>query len=171
MIVRFVGWIIIFVQFFVLTQFREQIMAAQTIFCAATSHTIYPFHVATLALLITVSPEQREIDLTKIILLHIAIFSAVYIEYQSPRWKRVAWVSVAWSIRWLSCQKFYDSPIRSSIKCILYIIIANLRQKYLNGNYFKCVWLVLVHEICWVVVPIQMMREIYYKKKKEFLIV
>jgi hypothetical protein len=171
MIVRGLGWIIIFVQFFITEKWREQVMAAQTIFCAATIHKTLPFHVATLALLITVTPKQTETEFTKIILLHIAIFSAVYIEYQSPRWRCVAWVSVAWSIRWLSCQTFYDSPIRSSIKCVLYIIIANLRQKYLDQNNFKCVWIILVHEICWVLIPIQMMREIYHNKKKELFIV
>tara|TARA_B110000090_G_C13316227_1_gene421653 strand:- start:629 stop:1153 length:525 start_codon:yes stop_codon:yes gene_type:complete len=174
MIDRFFGWIIIFVQFFVLPQFREQVMAVQTIFCAATIQAERrPFHVATLALLITVSPEQVETDLTKIILLHIAIFSAVLIEYKSQKWRFVAWVSVAWSVRWLGCQTFYDSPpARASLKCVVYIIIANLRQKYLDGNYFKDVWVVLVHEICWVIIPIQMMREIYRKKKKkDFFIV
>jgi len=167
MVTRIFGWVLIFVQFFVSGQLKEQVTAAQTVFCAATIGEIKPYHIATLTLVTSLGVEPSSIDTIGDILMHVAIFSAVYIEYHKPRLKTPVWVAVAWTIRWLNYNAFYESPVRSSIKCILYIIIANLRQKYLNGNYFKCVWLILVHEICWILVPIQLMREIYQKKKKE----
>tara|TARA_B110001452_G_scaffold106982_1_gene88633 strand:- start:739 stop:1257 length:519 start_codon:yes stop_codon:yes gene_type:complete len=167
MVTRIFGWILIFVQFFIIGQLKEQVIAVQTIFCAATIGKLKPYHVATLALVASLGVEPSPIDMVAFILLHVTIFSAVYMEYNNPRLKTAVWVAVAWTIRWLSYNAFYESSVRSSFKCILYIISANLRQKYLNGNYYKCVWILMVHEICWVLIPIQLMREIYQKNKKE----
>jgi|TARA_B110000208_G_C11782142_1_gene434268 hypothetical protein len=173
MILRAVGWILIFLQFFIDEKWREQIIAAQTIYCAATLRVLRPFHIATIGLIAASSAEIIETDLIRILLLHVAIFSALFLEYKARELKTIGWVAVAWSIRWLGSSAFYDSPIRSSFKCILYIIVANLREMYVDANYYKCLWILIVHESCWILVPIQLLREIYQAndQKKEIFIV
>lgn len=169
MLVRISGWILIFIHFLITETRREIVIAAQTIFCAVTIEEIRPYHIAT-GVLIAVSTASfhSNTDFIRLILLHVTILAAVILEYQSKfQLKYVAWISVVWIMRWLNCNSFYNSPIRSILKCILYIIISNLRQKYLDANYYKCIWIMLVHETCFIFAPIQLMHEIYRKTKKE----
>ena len=168
MITRIFGWVLIFLQFLTETLYREQIIAIQTIYCAWTIKKIRPYHMATIVLILILTVEIGSKDITRIVLFHVAVFSAVYIEYFEPQIRWISRVSVVWIIRWLAaCNEFYDSPMRSCTKCILYIIVANFRYKYLDGNFYKCLWILLVNELFFIVIPIVLLREIYQKKKKK----
>tara|TARA_B110000858_G_scaffold133394_1_gene151716 strand:+ start:680 stop:1201 length:522 start_codon:yes stop_codon:yes gene_type:complete len=168
MIVRISGWILIFIHFLITEEWRELIIAAQTIFCAATISKIHPYHIATGVLLAISSAYEKNTNLLQLILLHITVLFAVFLEYQQKvELKYVAWVSVIWTIRWLNCDYFYEQPIRACIKCLLYIVVANLHQKYLDANFFKCIWIMICHEFFFVLAPVQLLWEIYRKTKKE----
>jgi len=167
MITRFLGWVLIFLQFFTKTIWREQIIAMQTIFCAATANQIQPYHLATATLIVILSADPISTDMTKFILFHITVLSAVYIEYRLPSARYVSRTAVVWIIRWLgSCNDFYSDPVRSCTKCLVYIIIANFRLKYLNANFYKCIWIITTHEICLLILPIQLLREIYLARPR-----
>jgi hypothetical protein len=168
MIDRISGWILIFIHFLITEEWRELIIAAQTIFCAATISKIHPYHIATGVLLAISSASEKNTNLVQLILLHLTVLFAVFLEYQQKvEFKYVAWISVIWTIRWLNCDYFYEQPFRSCFKCLLYIVVSNLRQKYLDANFFKCIWIIICHEIFFVLVPIQLMNEIYRKTIKE----
>jgi|TARA_B110000879_G_C11049008_1_gene462014 hypothetical protein len=173
MIIRISGWILIFIQFLITEEWRELIIAAQTIFCAATIGKIHPYHIATGVLLAISSEAEKNTNLVQLILLHLVILAAVFLEYQQKvELKYVAWLSLVWTIKWLNCDYFYEQPFRSCFKCILFIIVSNLRQKYLDANFFKCLWILICHEILLLLAPAQLLWEIYRKtKKKETFIV
>jgi|TARA_B110000902_G_C14272165_1_gene573607 hypothetical protein len=166
MINRVIAWGIL-LGYFVLISYREEIIAAQTIFCAANLEKIYPFHFATIAIMVITDSDQTENEILRVILLHCAVCFAVAVEYLLPRQKYIAWTAVVWIVKWLNCTPLLQSPFRACLKCCIYIIVSNLRQKYLEANYGKCIWILLVNEIFLILVPFQLLHEIYYKKKKE----
>lgn len=156
----YIGWPLLFVHFFVLS---EQLLAVQTIVCALIQ-PYQPYHVATVVILfIHLTPHS--VEWVNLILYHLIIAAAVLLEYQG-KYQKVGWVCAAWSIYWLGSVDVH--PIRSCLRCLVFIFVSNARIKWAdNNNYLKTVWILLVHEVAWCVIPIQILYEIYSPASQE----
>jgi len=165
---RYVGWPLLFAHFFVKPFWREQLLALQTLICANDS--LQSYHAATFVLLFVNFVENVENDtVVQMILHHFVIYSAVLLEYYQ-KYSIVGWVCAAWSVRWLGCVNLYLSPERSCLRCLVFLLVANWQRKWSNGEnsiYRKVIWILLVHEITWCILPVQILYEIYFNKDVE----
>jgi hypothetical protein len=161
--IRYVGWPLLLAHFFVAPFWREQILALQTLICAATGMQSY--HAATLVLLFVNLAELGENDtIVQIALHHVVVALAVLMEYYQKD-RVVPWLCAAWSVRWLGSIHLYQSPERSCLRCVVFGVVANWQRKWSKGEegpYRKVIWILLVHETMWCVLPVQMLYEIYF---------
>ena len=161
-VIRYIGWPLLLLHFFVPIFWREQVLALQTVICAVTG--VQSYHAATVAILFVHLSEHNTVGWTHLILHHLVLVSAVLSEYKMPEYRRVRWVVVAWSVRWLGTADLYLNPVRAVLRCLVFLFVTNCRQQWssvIDNNYLKTVWILLVHELLWSVLPIQMLYEIY----------
>lgn len=164
---RYIGWPLLWVHFFVPLFWREQILALQTLVCAVTS--VQSYHAATVALLFVHLSEPNTVEWAHVVLHHAVLVSAVLLEYTMPEHCTVRWVVVAWSVRWLGTTNLYSNPGRSVLRCLVFLFVTNFRQQWstvTNNSYLKTVWILLVHELLWCALPIQMLYEIYSETRR-----
>ncbi len=164
---RYIGWPLLLVHFFVPLFWREQVLALQTMVCAVTS--VQSYHAATVAFLFVHLSEQNTVEWTHVVLHHAVLVSAVLLEYNMPEYCTVRWVVVAWSVRWLGTTNLYLNPERSVLRCLVFLFVTNFRRRWstvTTNNYLKTVWILLVHELLWCVLPIQMLYEIYSETRR-----
>jgi hypothetical protein len=161
-VIRYIGWPLLLLHFFVPIFWREQVLALQTVVCAVTD--VQSYHAATAAILFVHLSEQITVGWMHLVLHHVVLVSAVLLEYKMPEYRTVRWVVVAWSVRWLGTADLYLSPGRAVLRCLVFLFVTNCRQQWssvIDNNYLKTVWILLVHELLWSVLPIQMLYEIY----------
>jgi|FLMP01.1.fsa_nt_emb hypothetical protein len=161
-VIRYIGWPLLLVHFFVPIFWREQVLALQTIVCAVTS--VQSYHAASVAILFVHLSEQNTVEWMHLVLHHVVIVSAVLLEYKMPEYRTARWVVVAWSVRWLGTTDLYLNPGRAVLRCLVFLFVTNCRQQWstvIDNNYLKTVWVLLVHELLWCILPIQMLYEIY----------
>lgn len=161
-----VGWPLLILSFFTHEPYREQLLAGQTILCCIIQE-YHPFHTATIVSIVSYFTHQTDTQAAPatFILHHIIVICAVASHYIDVDYKAIIWVLTAWSTRWLGCQTFFDSPLRTLIKCILFKGITS--GPWANATGTKWCWLLFVHEIMWCLLPIQILYEVYHKKKEE----
>ena len=166
-VIRYIGWPLLLLHFFVPYFWREQVLALQTILCAVTA--VQSYHAATIAVLFVHLSEQTVADWMFIALHHVVIVSAVILEYKMPEYCTARWVVVAWSVRWLGTTDLYLNPVRAVLRCLVFLFVTNCRQQWssvIDKNYVKTVWILLAHESLWCVLPIQMLYEIYSENQQ-----
>lgn len=164
---RYIGWPLLLVHFFVPVFWREQVLALQTLVCAVTN--VQPYHAATVAFLFVHLSEHNTVEWAHVVLHHVVLVSAVLLEYTMLEYRPVRWMVVAWSVRWLGTTNLYLNPGRSVLRCLVFLFVTNFRQQWstvTNNNYLKTVWILLVHELLWCVLPIQMLYEIYSETRR-----
>lgn len=164
-----IGWPLLFIQFFMVEQ-AEQILAIQTIICAIVKPS-QPYHTATAIILLTHLTQHHSNEWVNIVLHHIVITAAVLMEYFLEKYSTVGWVGAAWSVYWLGVAKV--SPVHGSLRCLGFIVVSNAQKRWAhsNKNYLKSCWILLVHEVAWCAIPIQMLYEIYSEANSKTLVV
>jgi hypothetical protein len=166
-VIRYIGWPLLLVHFFVPIFWREQVLALQTVICAVTG--VQSYHAATVAILFVHLSERVLVGGLQLVLHHVVLVSAVLLEYKMPEYRTVRWVVVAWSVRWLGTADLYLNPSRAALRCLVFFFVTNCRQQWssvIDNNYLKTVWILLVHEMLWCVLPIQMLYEIYSETQR-----
>ena len=172
--IRYVGWPLLLLHFFLKSFWREQVLALQTLICASDS--VQPYHAATIVILFVNLVENVEkvenVELGAVVqmILHLLVVgSAVLMEYYQ-KYIVIGWVGAAWSVRWLGSINLYLSPERSCLRCLVFLLVANWQRKWSKteeGMYRKVVWILIVHEIMWCILPVQILYEIYFNKDVE----
>ena len=76
--------------------------------------------------------------------------------------------SLCWSARWLGTMLLFgprEHPLRGCVKCLLFFCVVYSRQSwglpYTILDAFKWCWILIVHEIAWTCIPVQMLYEVY----------
>jgi len=163
-----IGWPLLIIALFTHEPYREQLLAGQTIICCMTQE-IWPFHTATIVCVIMYFAHQHvTINAAAIVLHHIIVTCAVASQYIEQRqYKRIIWVLMVWSTRWLGTISVFDSPLRTTLKFILFQGVSTGPWSANESNGLKWCWLLFVHEIMWCLLPIQILYEVYYYKKNQ----
>lgn len=163
------GWPLLCVSFFMPRPIQEQCIAAQTLLCGLLSDQPCSFHVATIVVSVSYFIQQGHHDsVAALILHHIMVAIATVIQYTNTRWAPAMWTALCWSARWLGTLLLFgphEHPVRGCVKCMLFFCVVYSRQSWgapytLRGG-FKWCWILVVHEISWVCIPIQMLYEVY----------
>ena len=160
------GWPLLLLSLFAHEPYREQLLAGQTILCSIVRKQ-HNFHIATLIFLIFYF-SHRQTHFNNIqaeILQHVIVGCAVSSQYINSTYSIPIWTLAAWSTRWLSTYSIFDTPLRSMIKCIIYAIVTN--GPWHRKTDFKWCWVLFTHEITWLLLPIQILYEVYSKKKSD----
>jgi|TARA_B110000977_G_scaffold200605_1_gene291755 general stress protein CsbA len=167
MFTSFVGWPLLFIQFFLVDQ-AEQLLAIQTIVCAVVN-TYQPYHTATVVILFARLTQHHSHEWVNMLLHHIIIAAAVLLQYFSKKYSKVGWVCAAWSIYWLGYSSVY--PLQSCLRCMVFIVVSNAQKRWAqsNNNCLKTVWILMVHELAWCAIPIQMLYEIYSEDNSKII--
>lgn len=164
-----VGWPLLILSLFIDDPFREQILAAQTIVCALVQKR-KTFHLATLVFIVCyfTQPPVHEHPSYVLIIHHLVIIGAIVSPYLIPNYQFFTWVIMAWSIRWLGSISLFETPFRTSTKCLLYVVIVrgNWGMKSTQLAHKWC-WILFVHEVMWCFLPIQILYEVYAFRKKK----
>lgn len=159
------GWPLLCISLFVHEPYREQLLAGQTLLCSLFRKQ-HNFHVATMVFVIfyfTHRPVHGE-NVYAEILKHVVVACAVGSQYIDERYSVPIWTLAAWSTRWLSTTSIFDTPARSVVKCIIYAAVT--RGPWHKRADFKWCWVLFTHEIAWVLLPVQILFEVYNNKKK-----
>lgn len=167
MIWRVALWGLLVSHFFAAEPFREHIFAVQTVLCAIHSR-LTPIHIVTvfMAVIYFVQTEHRWIWWTFLVH-HVIVAGCVVGEYAFKEWRHWNWILLGWSVRWLSSLDIYDSPIRATIRCVVFGLVARGRFAKTFKDGFKWCWILLVHELAWAFLPLQMLYEVYMHKETE----
>jgi hypothetical protein len=163
-----IGWPLLLVQFFLIPFWREQVLALQTLICAMVKPQ-QSYHTATAVVLFVHLSKTLSDEWVNQILHHIIVAAAVLLEYFVQDYRLVGWVCAAWSVHWLGAAQI--QPIRSCLRYVVFLIVANARKRWADNNYYKTVWILLVHEVTWCIIPVQMLYEIYFQSIKKTLVV
>lgn len=169
MIWQVLGWPLICVSFFMPHTIQEQCIAAQTILCGIMADKPQSFHIATVVLVISYfTQEGHNNTMPALILHHIIVAVAILIQYTNTKWALLMWTALCWSARWLGTLLLFgprEHPLRGCIKCLLFFTVVYSRQSwgvpYAITDAFKWCWILIVHEIAWACIPVQMLYEVY----------
>lgn len=166
MICRLVAWVLLILHFFVHEPYREQVLAIQTLVCVLCKD-LKPLHIVTFFVIIIYFVETHHVWLLWSQCVHHAVVACCIVgEYYVKDWNFWPWLLLCWSIRWLSSVNMYDQiPVRASLRCIIFGLVAQKRFAKTFKDGFKWCWILLVHEAMWILLPCQMLFEIYKKKK------
>lgn len=158
------GWPLLIVSLFADEPYREQLIAGQTILCSMYPNA-HNFHTATavFVLFYFTHPYTHAQSIHALVLQHIIIACAVSSHYIVPKYNRAIWVLSAWSLRWLATSSIFDTPFRMCIKCALFAGISQGPWRSACG--MKWAWLLFTHELAWVLLPVQILYEVYSGKK------
>jgi len=160
-----IGWPLIVLSLFAREPYREQLLAGQTILCCMV-RKYQSFHTATIICVMIYFTHQHNIILPQsIILHHIIVVCTIASEYLDIQYKWVIWTLMAWSTRWLGTISVFDSPLRSTIKFIMFRCISNGPWAINETGGLKWCWLLFVHELMWCLLPIQILYEVYYHNR------
>ena len=166
---QFLGWPLLCVSFFMPTPIQEQCIAGQTLLCALLADQPQSFHVATIVVVISYFTQHKLHDsMAALILHHVIVAMAIVIQYARTRFAPFMWTALCWSARWLGTMLLFgprEHPLRGCIKCLLFFCVVYSRQSwgvpYTILDAFKWCWILIVHELAWVCIPVQMLYEVY----------
>lgn len=156
------------------TPYREQLLALQTVLVTAAPR-LEGFHTATaiVTLLYILGVTEMDSVLVPTVLHHVAVFVAVMSEFYFPEWRCSCWVLLGWSMRWMNPSNLYApgliGALRAVCRCVLFGAVS-----YTNFSVAKSVrwcWIFLVHESFCLLVPIQMLYEVYVLRQDHSQIV
>jgi hypothetical protein len=165
MLWEFGGWLLLLCHFFFPDPYREQLLAAQTVFIAFCPK-LMSFHVATgiIWLLYLLNLNESSLDLVVELAHHVAVFISVISEFYFKKWRWTCWIFLCWSLRWMNPSNIYvDHPLRAVLRCVLFGLVTQ-RNFSLDGSIRWC-WIFLVHEGFCILVPIQMLYSVYAVQK------
>lgn len=168
MIWRSVAWTLLIIHFCVHEPFREQLLAAETVICCLCSN-LTPVHIVSFFVIVIyfVQTSYEWIWWAQCIH-HAVVLICIFGEYVIKEWHCWTWVLLCWSIRWLSSiGMYYQHPLRSSLRCVIFGLVAQKRFAPTFKDGFKWSWILLVHEVVLFVLPLQMLYEVYKYKKTE----
>jgi len=169
--INLIGWPLLILSLF-LGQWREQIFVMQTVICTLVKQQ--PFHIATLLFLFLYFTQHSEqfTDYRMFVLHHVVVATTNILRYIDSTYQTTCWVIMCWSTRWLASIHFFAQPVRSCFKCLIFAAVLNGKwgqeRRFVDG--FKWCWILLVHEVALVALPVQMLYEVYSKKKNIDLI-
>lgn len=165
MICRHVAWLLLVLHFFLDEPFREQVLAIQTLVCVMC-HDLKPLHIVTFFVIVIYFVQTEHIWLLwSQCVHHIVVACCIIGEYYVKDWNFWPWLLLCWSIRWLSSVNMYHQhPLRASLRCIVFGLVAQKRFAKTFKDGFKWCWILLVHECALLVLPFQMLFEIYKRK-------
>lgn len=154
---------------------QEQFIAAQTILCCILSETPQTYHIATMIVVITFFTQQGHHDsIPSLILHHVIVCVAVIVQYTNAKYAPLVWTSLCWSARWLGTLLLFgphEHPFRGCMKCLLFFSVVYSRRSwglpYTIIDGFKWCWILVVHEIVWLCIPVQMLYEVYTHREGE----
>jgi hypothetical protein len=159
------GWVLLISHFWWDAPYREQILALQTII-STLAPSLMPFHLATVfvVFLYLVQLGDNVTEFVPLVLHHVIVFISVLSEYYFKEWRYTCAVVLCWSMRWMNPSNIYlEHPLRAMLRCILFGVLIS-RQFSLERAIRWC-WLFLVHESLYIFVPVQMLYEVYMKKR------
>ena len=156
MLWKHLAWFLLAAHFFD-EPFREQILAVQTLVC----HVSRPKTIAHRDFfcdchLLCANTTRMAIVVT----MYTPCCSRVlyYSEYFIKDWNFWPWLLLCWSIRWLSSVNMYHQhPLRASLRCIIFGMVAQKRFARTFQDGFKWCWILLVHECTLILLPFQML--------------
>ena len=159
------SWLLLATHYFLPEPYREQVLALQSVTCT-TLPSFDALHIASLFSVISFFIHaDAEATIPLFILHHIVVACCILSEYyfhENPYW---TWVILFWCIRWLSTLDTYDQhPIRSAIKFIMFAFVTRLQRAKTLKSGLKWSWILLVHEVAWCLLPVQMLYEVYVRK-------
>jgi len=163
-----IGWPFLILSLFLTEPFREQVLALQTIICTFFGKG-YTFQLLTLIFVISFFIEtQMHDNITVQILHHCIVLCTVIVQYIDNKHRYFCWCLLLWSVRWLGSVNIYDQPIRTSIKCIVLVLVLKGRwrpalERPLSEE-FKWCWVLFVHEFVCLLLPVQLLYEVYVCK-------
>ena len=163
------GWPLLCVSFFMPSPIQEQCIAGQTLLCGLLADQPQSFHVATIVVVISYFTQHGLHDsMAALILHHVIVALAIAIQYTRTRWAPFMWTALCWSARWLGTMLLFgprEHPLRGCVKCLLFFCVVYSRQSwgvpYTILDAFKWCWILIVHEIAWTCIPVQMLYEVY----------
>jgi hypothetical protein len=167
MICRPVAWTLLIVHFFVEEPIREQLLAMESIVCALCTE-LKPLHIVTFFVLaIYFIQTSYEWLLWSQLIHHIIVAACIIGEYYIEKWHFWSWILLCWCMRWLSSISiYYQHPVRSALRCIVFGFVAQKRFAKTFKDGFKWCWILLVHECALSVLPLQMLYEVYSAKSR-----
>ena len=148
---------------------QEQCIAAQTLLCCMLSDRPQSFHIATMVVVIAYFTQQGHHDsVTALVIHHLMVLLAVVIQYRKTKFAPLCWTALCWSARWLGTLLLFglhEHPVRGCVKCLLFFAVVYSRQSwgvpYVVADGFKWCWILVVHEVAWACIPVQMLYEVY----------
>jgi hypothetical protein len=147
------GWPFIFLHLYVPEPYKEMIIALQTFICAFLKKQNIPLTDSILAITLFViltyftQTEHIHQNVITILLHHTIVGIASISNYIINDWRYILWCILCWSIRWLSSINIYQqSPIRASVRIFMFFLLS--RKPF--GDPYRWYWILLVHEIVWV---------------------
>jgi len=162
MICRSLAWTLLVVHFFVKEPLREQILAVQTVVCSLCLE-LKPLHVVSFfVIVIYFLQTSYEWFLWSQCVHHAVVGACILGEYYFKEWHFWSWILLCWSVRWLnSISMYYQHPIRSAARCIVFGFVAQKQFAKTFKDGFKWSWILLVHELALLLLPVQMLYEVY----------
>jgi hypothetical protein len=170
-IVSYLGWVALWISFFCPPVQREQIIAVETLLCTFLPPSALHVVVVTFVLVYFTQTGHRS-ELWAAVAHHLIIALSVLVQYVDSDYRLRCWLALGWSSRWLGSFLIYDiHPLRECLKCVLFYIVVQCHKSwtfsntYDYKNSFKWLWVLFVHEIVWVCLPVQMLFEVYVSQK------
>ena len=171
-----IGWPFLILSLFLPEPYREQSLAVQTIICTFFNQ-MHTFQLMTFIFVLSYFVESKLHNIPSIQLLHhVIIICTVVVQYIEPKYQYLCWCLVGWSTRWLGSVNMFEQPFRTLIKCIMLLVVlkgkwrstVNLEWK----DELKWCWILFVHEIMCILLPIQILYEVYsHNEQKNVFIV
>jgi len=159
------GWVLLTSHFWWDAPYREQILAVQTVL-STFAPSLMPFHLATafVVFLYLVQLGDTVTELVPLVLHHVIVFISVLSEYYFKEWRYACCVVLCWSVRWMNPSNIYlEHPLRGMFRCVLFGAL--ISRRFSLESAMRWCWLFLVHEALYIFVPVQMLYEVYMKKR------
>mgnify|MGYP006085576901 CR=1 FL=1 len=164
MLWKFGGWGLLLLHFFFPDPYREQILAAQTVFVTFCP-TVMPFHMATgiIWVLYLLNLNESSVDIMVELAHHVAVFIAVISEFYFREWRYTCWLMLFWSLRWMNVSNIYvEEPWRALFRCCVFGFVVH--RDFSVDRAIRWCWVFLVHEFFCIFVPVQMLYQVYMSR-------
>ena len=164
MIWRSCRWFLLLFHFFLPPPFREQLLAIHTVLLTLTP-AVLPIHIATGFVVLLFFGKFSEIasESVPMILHHLVVFMYIWSEYYLKEWRYTCGVVLCWSVRWMNPTNIYsEHPFRAVVRCALFGLMSCRHFSWSKS--VRWCWIFLVHEFFYVLIPVQMLYEVYMKK-------
>lgn len=165
------GWPFLLLSLFLPEPYREQSLALQTIICTFFKCRQYTFQLLTFIFVLSYFVETKLHKILSVqILHHVIIACTVVVQYIEPQYQYFCWCLVGWSTRWLGSVNMYVQPIRTFFKCCVLLIVLKgkwrLSRKCEWKDELRWCWILFVHELMCILLPVQILYEVYSRKEQ-----